>query len=544
MTLISSKRVSSPAPQVLRSTATPTKPRASEKAPRAAAIRDGFDSAPARSRTLDLGAAAGTRPSAAASNPSGSFRLNPGVRGLAFEGQTGSTAYSGSVSPTGVEASAETTASTRNGNGVSAGVGFSAGRTEEVSTSDGYTTATTTGEVSFNAEASAKFGRFGVGLGVEFSTTQTQTVRVPEGAWADIESGAEPYPNQYDPESIPVGGSVTTNSEDAHGTELSGSYGGFSANSGLEETEAVSVQVERVDEDTVRVTSGPTSTFEATDGVGIDVGVVGANAGVSRTLEDAQLNTVEFDISTPEGREAYDAYIATGQLPAPDTAGVVDVTQTHRVSYEQSVELGLSVFGFDLSHESEGSSAETVLTTHKDGSSDQVSTVDGNGYVITATSHFPPGSREADSLTYTLKLEDVSAQAIGLLNQVYGEEGGPRNAQDVTLTFTPEDIEELQDVAREKIIQDTMNDGYSEAEAEAALEAYERDPSSRDADILRADPRLLEVATAESPDVVAQNLALLVGSQGGTGFVEELIALAQQTGNVGDGLPFEYSTEG
>jgi hypothetical protein len=472
--------------------------------------------------------------------------VNTGVRGFAFEGQTGSTSYSGSASPAGVEASAGTTASARNGTEVSAGVGFSASRTEDVSTSEGYTTATVTGEVSFNAEASAKFGRFGVGAGVEFSTTQTQTVRVPEGEWDAIESGAVPYPNPYDPASIPVGGSVTTNSEDARGTEFNASYGGFSASSGLEETEGVSVQVERVNDDIVRVTSGPTSTFEATDGVGIDVGVVSANAGVSRTLEDAKLNTVEFDISTAEGRAAYDAYIATGQLPAPNTPGVTDVTQTHRVSYEQSVELGLSVFGFDLSGEFEGSSAETVLTTHEDGSSDQVSTVDGSGYVITATSHFPPGSDESDSLSYTLKLENVSPEFVGNLNQVYGEEGVPEGAQDVTLTFTPGDIEELQELAREKIIHDTVNrdPSISEEEAEAALEAYERDPSSSEADILFADPRLLEIATSDSPDVVAQNIARLVESKGATGFVEELIVLALDTGNVGEGLPFEYSTEG
>jgi hypothetical protein len=131
-------------------------------------------------------------------------------------------------------------------------------------------------------------------------------------------------------------------------------------------------------------------------------------------------------------------------------------------------------------------------------------------------------------------------------SEVYGEEGVPREAQDVTLTFTPDDIEELQELAREKIIHDTVNrdPSISREEAEAALEAYERDPSSREADILFADPRMLEIATADSPDVVARNVALLVESKGATGFVEDLIVLALDTDSVGEGLPFEYSTEG
>lgn len=50
-------------------------------------------------------------------------------------------------------------------------------------------------------------------------------------------------------------------------------------------------------------------------------------------------------------------------------------------------------------------------------------------------------------------------------------------------------------------------------------------------------------ATADSPDVVAQNLARLAELQGPTGLARELAVLAADTGNVGRGLPFEYSTE-
>ena len=130
------------------------------------------------------------------------------------------------------------------------------------------------------------------GLNVEGSvaTGFESSYKVSLPGEATVEQAAAVNP--FDPTTIPVGGSVTLDGGDYTSTSMEASFRHIGIKTNIKDAEGVSYTVERVDENTVRVTTGPTETINAFNGVGLDLGKVSAYAGLAPAPEGDRYHPV------------------------------------------------------------------------------------------------------------------------------------------------------------------------------------------------------------------------------------------------------------
>ena len=252
--------------------------------------------------------------------------------------------------------------------------GFSVSVSEESSVtvteshSDTHTgfTITTQAQVGVSGEVSAGGGKGGLDVSGGITTGIEAKYKVSLPGEATVEQAAQVNP--FDPTTLPVGGSVTLNGSDYVNTSFDASFRYIGTQTRVNNAEGTSYVMERVDENTVRVTAGPTETINAFNGVGVSVGDVKVMAGREDQLHGATLQTAEFDITTPEGQAALQHFNATGQVPH-ETAGVSDVATIKRVDFSSQTQLRAE-FGkhVDLTLGGQANTGSSVQITYPDGS--------------------------------------------------------------------------------------------------------------------------------------------------------------------------------
>ena len=220
-------------------------------------------------------------------------------------------------------------------------------------------------QVGLSGEAGVGGSRgLDVSGGVNTGFTSTYKVSLPGDATVEQAAGVNPF----DPTTIPVGGSVTVDGSNFVDTSFEASFRYIGTKTNISDAEGVSYTIERVDEDTVRVTAGPTETINAFNGVGVKVGDVSVMAGREDQLHGAELQTAEFDISTAEGQAAFQHFNATGQV-AHETPGVSNVATISRIDYSSQTQLRTELgsnFSIDLGGRSNLGSS--VKVSYPDGS--------------------------------------------------------------------------------------------------------------------------------------------------------------------------------
>ena len=237
-----------------------------------------------------------------------------------------------------------------------------------------------TGTTSFSVETRLQVGASGeanaggrggaeIAGSIAAGSKATYQVTLP-GEGQTVEAAAAVNP--FDPTTIPVGGSVKLDSSDFVQTSLAGAFRMIGSETGITDTQGTSYTVARVDENTVRVTAGPTETLNAFNGVGLRTGDLSVMAGREDQLHGATLRTAEFDISTVEGQSAYAHFNATGQV-AHETPGVGNVATISRIDYSSQTQLRA---GYDQVSVALGGQANL-------GSSVQVEYADGSRSVTT-----------------------------------------------------------------------------------------------------------------------------------------------------------------
>lgn len=173
--------------------------------------------------------------------------------------------------------------------------------------------------------------------------------------------------NPFDPTTIPVDGSVTLDSSAFAETALAGSFRMIGTETHIKESDGVSYTVERVDADTVRVTTGPTDTINAFNGVGLRIGDLSVMAGREDQLHGATLQTAEFDIASAEGQPAYAHFNATGQI-AHETPGVDNVATISRIDYSSQTQLRAGDDRLSISLGGQANLGSSVQVEYADGS--------------------------------------------------------------------------------------------------------------------------------------------------------------------------------
>ncbi|WP_052772894.1 LysM peptidoglycan-binding domain-containing protein [Luteimonas sp. FCS-9] len=224
---------------------------------------------------------------------------------------------------------------------------------------------TTQTQVTLSGEATAGGRAGGADVAGSASTGFESTYKVTLPGEATVERAAAVNP--FDPTTVPVGGSVTLDSQTFAGTSLEGSFRHIAAKSEIQYNEGVSYTLERVDENTVRVTTGPTETINAFNGVGVKVGDVSALVGREDQLHGATLQTAEFDISTQEGQTALQHFNTTGQI-AHTTPGVDNVATIQRLDYSSQTQLRAEAGDLSLVLGGQANLGSSVKVTYPDGS--------------------------------------------------------------------------------------------------------------------------------------------------------------------------------
>lgn len=347
-------------------------------------------------------------------------------------------------------------------------------------------------QVSLSGEASAGGAR---GLHVEGSvaTGFTSTYKVTLPGEATVEQAATVNP--FDPTTIPVGGSVTVDGSNFVNTSFEASFRYIGTQTKINDAEGVSYSIERVDEDTVRVTAGPTETINAFNGVGLSVGDISIMAGREDQLHGATLQTAEFDISTAEGQAAFEHFNATGQV-AHDTPGVANAATISRVDYSSQTQLRAGL-GENLSVELGGQAnlGSSVRVTYPDGSYSQTTDLSYGGNVpLTIEQRFDAGGNELPGeRTYRFEVSTdrpgynwfernilgnneaseeqfLADQMNWVLGGGFGAEGPVEGGDTVTLEFSEEQMQQLMGQAQDTVDGNTL--GGANSDLDTMLNGY------------------------------------------------------------------------
>lgn len=177
--------------------------------------------------------------------------------------------------------------------------------------------------------------------------------------------------NPFDPTTIPVGVTVTMDSQTYTQTGLAGSFRHIGTETNIKDASGTSYSVTRVDDNNIRVIMGPNNVVEAYNGVGVKTDIATAMLGRQDNLGQSTVRTATFDLSNKDGQAAYSHFVATGEV-AHQTPGVKDVATIERIDYSSQtrVKLGLGPESLNVQADLAGAqnTGAFVKTTYPDGS--------------------------------------------------------------------------------------------------------------------------------------------------------------------------------
>ncbi|MDR6992015.1 LysM peptidoglycan-binding domain-containing protein [Luteimonas sp. 3794] len=322
-----------------------------------------------------------------------------------------------------------------NGYGVSFGGGANASISGSVNTANGVTTYKASSDVSVFLKGGVSTPQAGLELG------RTDGIRASYQVAMPADAGVDPLSvNPFDPQSMPVGATVTMNGSDYTTNEFKATFRNIATQTKVTDETGVSTVVARTGEDTVRVTAGPTEAVKAYNGVGVEFGIGNIMLGRNDSLSGATLRTAEFDLSNEAGQAAYNDFLATGTLPDANGGGVANVATVERLDYSSQTNLSAKLGPVNLSLDGAKNTGNMVVTTHADGSIERSVDLQYSGNVPMNISQRwdAAGNEIADARVYSFDVQ-VDANNVQLLNAALsgGLDGAPvAEGQTVTLGFS------------------------------------------------------------------------------------------------------------
>ena len=425
----------------------------------------------AAARSMVCKAGATSCPSGSGSG-SGSNRSNPSFKPLDPSAPTSGPAigtnprpvgsglpFPGSVSGTVDESKTGSTAKDPASEGPKAGYKVGVSATFERSTSpcsiDGTGTPSVTLSTSADIKVTAGVNGEGKGMGAAVSGSignKTNYDVKTDPANADkIDRGEVPPPNPADPYSIPKGSSIVLSKDAYKGTEGSVTYHNLTAELGYKDGRRVSSAVERTGDDKVRITVGDTDFVENV--LNLKVGGETANAGVSigNGFQDGKARSVDLDLSTPEGRSAYERFIGSGHLPDAGAPGTSDPTTSRSVTSTHTDQITAKIGPLGGTAGGTTDQGQVVETVHADGT--KVTTAfSRRGDTVIAQEYTRDPTGAVTSEKYALQLQDVDKHYVDGYQQLSGHDGEAGSNRDLTLNYTPADLDAMQNAALDQIL--------------------------------------------------------------------------------------------
>lgn len=264
--------------------------------------------------------------------------------------------------------------------------------------------------------------------------------------------------NPFDPSTMPEGTVIRVDSSNFSETEFSATFREISVANNLSEHEGSSLVVERVDADVVRVTTGPTEGIDAYTSVGVDFEFASASLANNTSLNGSTFQSAEFDLSTPQGREAYNDFLVTGSMPGDNGTGVANVQTVQTIDYHSQTDLQASLGPVDFTFEGGANTVNSVVITQPDGTSTQTLRASYfDGLPLTISRRFEANGTEimADrTYSYELEATTESAQLLNVVStgDVASADSGPiEDGDTVTITLTHAQMVELQQLTGDTV---------------------------------------------------------------------------------------------
>jgi hypothetical protein len=384
--------------------------------------------------------------------------------------------------------------------------------TSNVESEDGFTTVTAEGSMSVNLGGEVDLGTVGFGANHTEGVKTKYQIRMSDEDYARVQSGQAQMPDPFNPDTMPEGSSVLLNSTDFQGTGFEASYRNLKLETNVTQEQGVSVAVEKTGPNTVRVTAGPTEAVENSFKLGLSLGPASAHIGNTTRLDEFTLKTAEFDLSTDEGRAAYNNFLATGQLPQDNGTGISNVATVEKIQYDSTTSAGVSLGPLEGSVDLANSNMNIVKTTYPDGSVDQVTDVKlHSGTPVHLEQHFNADGTEDPSKTeISMFMVGADGGAETEFANAYGVDQHDFDGDnDIHLSFTPEQAMELADRAQQYIAQWEQETGMKWDEISH----------------LQDDNLIADLANADNPTEVAQALINAYGGPNWMGAAFEKMSI-------------------
>jgi len=333
------------------------------------------------------------------------------------------------------------------GYGVSFGVDGNVSVTGGQKTKDGVTTYTASADASVTVSGGISAPKAGVSGSVTKGIKTSFEVKMPEAA---AKTANLAKVNPFDPTTMPTGTVVKLDGSTYTGTDFKVTFKELAVQTKTTDEKGTSLLVEKTGDSKVRVTAGPTEALSAYNGVGVDLGVASAMLGRNDKLSSATLKTAEFDLSTPQGKAAYNDFLATGTFPSANGKGVDGVATIEKLDYSSQSKLDAKIGPIGISLDGAKNTGNSVVTTTPDGSITRTVNLQYSGNVpMTISQKFDPSGKEIVGerrYSYTIKTDANSAQLLNVAQtgSVANATSGPVKAgQTVTLTYTESQMRDL-----------------------------------------------------------------------------------------------------
>ncbi|MDP1827750.1 MAG: hypothetical protein Q8L48_31040 [Archangium sp.] len=330
------------------------------------------------------------------------------------------------------------------GYGVSFGVSAQASVVTKNETKDGVTSFSVSTDASVSITGGANTPQAGLTVGHTEGIKASYEVRMPEAAAKGVNPATV---SPFDPMSMPTGTVITMNGSQYSTNEFKATFKNLALATKVTNESGVSVAVEKTGATTVRVTAGPTAAIDAYNGVGVDFGVAGVMLGRNDKLASATLKTAEFDLATPEGKAAYNDFLANGTLPKDNGKGISNVATIEKLDYSSQTRLDANLGPLEISLGGAQNTGARVETTLPDGTKSVSVDLQYSGNVpMNITQKFDKNGKEILSerrYTYSLQADDNNTQLlnVAITGDVNKAQSGPvKPGQTVTMQFTEEQM--------------------------------------------------------------------------------------------------------
>ena len=318
-----------------------------------------------------------------------------------------------------------------------------------------------------------------VDISAEYKTGSRLTVeaKVTAEQGRQIADGQLDVPNPFDPASMPKGTAVLIKGQALEKTVLDVGYRFFRTESEVNQLSGFGIGVEKLDGNTVKVTTGPVDTIENEAFLGLGTNQVRVGLNRETKLESSNMRTAEFDLDTPEGEKAYREFLMSGNVPAPTTPGVLRTARIETVAIDSQLAAELKIGDFGGKWEMSTVAGEMQSVIWSDGSRDETIFLRNNDRVLGIERKLDAsGHVDADETKYSIVGVNAHPSFAANARMAFGSENRTPQIdghQDVQLHLTSDDLLEIRDRARDHV-ERFQPTGYSQMESLAEAHGRRR----------------------------------------------------------------------